>query len=146
MVGLCSDRCRVQGSGFGSLRTPAAGRSGWYDLLSRVRDRASRCQRDMTLDEVGKECIIVLITAPKVWRDRTKEEEGNLVTGPTEISPTRQACTTLVPKGDQGSPSLVLPPVLSRLVPKGDQGSPSLVLPPVLSRRSCDTLHHRLTP
>ena len=68
----------------------------------------------MTLDEVGKECIIVSTTAPKVWRDRTKEEEGNLVTGPTEISPTRQACTTLVLKGDQGSPSLVLPPVLSR--------------------------------
>jgi len=43
-------------------------------------------------------------------------------TGPTEISTTRQARTTLVLKRNQGSPFLVLPPVLSR--------------------RSRDTCHH----
>ena len=38
-----------------------------------MRGRASRCQRDMTLDVVGKEYIKVSTTTSKIWRDRTKE-------------------------------------------------------------------------
>jgi len=61
--------------------------SAFFLWVSRMRGRASRCQRDVTLDAVGKECIRVSTTAPKVWRDRTKEEEGNLVQAQQKYQP-----------------------------------------------------------
>ena len=78
-----------------------------------MRGRASRCQRDMTLDVVGKECIKVSTTASKVWRDRTRERRTRCEPN-GNINDPRQARTTLVLERNQSSPFLVLLPVLSR--------------------------------
>jgi hypothetical protein len=50
----------------------------------------------VTLDTVGKECIVVSTTAPKVWRDRTKGRKKKLSVSNRNINSPRQASTMLV--------------------------------------------------